>query len=184
MQKNTIKWSILIWAIFLTLIITTSFISISTQINKTLREKQYINENIQNDLEIKNYIKNEVENSLFKDKEIWNNNIIVWENKNNHTLSLKENEEKSFLTKNDNITLEILWWASIFYEDINNSNSWVINKIQTLTSSGIKIKSLWWYSQINIRSNDIIEKKMKKYEIYEKIWNKIIKKQSWEIEVF
>jgi peptidoglycan hydrolase CwlO-like protein len=59
MQKNSVQASILIWAIFLSLIMSVSFISISTKINKTIHNNQksqdeintYIS-NLNNDLDV------------------------------------------------------------------------------------------------------------------------------------
>jgi hypothetical protein len=56
MQKTNIKASILIWAIFLSLIISVTFISVSTKINKNLRENYSLTDKINLENEIGNII--------------------------------------------------------------------------------------------------------------------------------
>jgi len=57
-QKNSKKASILIWAIFLSLIISLSFLSISTKITKNLKENSKNNINIIEQNKIENILKN------------------------------------------------------------------------------------------------------------------------------
>jgi hypothetical protein len=54
MQKTKSNASILIWAIFLSLIISITFISISTKINKSLKN----NYNFTDEIKVNNQIKN------------------------------------------------------------------------------------------------------------------------------
>jgi hypothetical protein len=56
MQKTNKKASILIWAIFLSLIISVTFISISTKINKNLKNNSEIINNIKINNEVINII--------------------------------------------------------------------------------------------------------------------------------
>jgi hypothetical protein len=72
MQKNPRKASILIWAIFLSLIISVSFIEISTKINKNLKNNKNIINNIQLDLETENLINNITITKNFTDQKLSN----------------------------------------------------------------------------------------------------------------
>jgi hypothetical protein len=56
MQKTNIKASILIWATFLSLIITVTFISISTKINKNLKNNSALTSEININNQVKNII--------------------------------------------------------------------------------------------------------------------------------
>jgi hypothetical protein len=56
MQKTSKKASILIWATFLSLIITVTFVSISTSINKNLKNNSSLTEQFKNENEIKNLL--------------------------------------------------------------------------------------------------------------------------------
>jgi hypothetical protein len=58
-QKNNEKASILIWSIFLSLIISISFLSISTKITKNLKN----NSKLDSDLEKQNKINNLIKSS-------------------------------------------------------------------------------------------------------------------------
>jgi len=56
MQKTSKKASILIWATFLSLIMTVIFVSISTNINKNLKNNLSLTEEFKNENEIKNLL--------------------------------------------------------------------------------------------------------------------------------
>jgi hypothetical protein len=53
MQKNNIKASILIWATFLSLIISVTFISISSKINKNIKNNKDYSKQLKIDSELK-----------------------------------------------------------------------------------------------------------------------------------
>jgi len=56
MQKTNIKASILIWATFLSLIITVTFVSISTNINKNLKNNLSLTDKFKLEDQINNII--------------------------------------------------------------------------------------------------------------------------------
>jgi predicted PurR-regulated permease PerM len=57
-QKKDRKASILIWSIFLSLIISISFLSISTQITKNLKNANNLKNNLETENNINNLLKN------------------------------------------------------------------------------------------------------------------------------
>jgi putative exporter of polyketide antibiotics len=57
MQKTGKNASILIWAIFLSIIISLGFISISTQINKTLKNNKNIQQEISQSNQVQSILK-------------------------------------------------------------------------------------------------------------------------------
>jgi hypothetical protein len=75
-QKITKKASILIWAIFLSLIISVSFLSISTKITENLRNNSSNNKYINDKNEVEDKLK-----STTKDSESILNKTIFVENK-------------------------------------------------------------------------------------------------------
>lgn len=187
MQKTSKKASIIIWAMFLSLIMITSFISINTKLYKNLKESIKYNENNINYSQIDFQIKESLDNKDFSDKNIWNKYIIKFSNKKEYNVSFKKDEEKVFKPLNDdyiNINLNNCPWIS--YEIIDSLESWIINSEKNIYSWTwwILLKNLGWYCNLDISSNSIIEKQYKSYDIYEIIWRKIVLKQSWEIKLF
>ena len=192
MQKINKKWSILLWAVMLSLIISILFISISSKINK----------NIKNSWDTSNYIseKNKINKSIYNilDSEISSNNILIFEKNKKNTFSLKKNEtlELSFSWTSDfNIDLWIIkWWTILYsYKKINSSNnkietfSWVLNYSKsfswnldwTYNKSKLKLKNLWWYSNFLINSEINFETSKKTYKIIKIIWNNNLIQTKW-----
>ena len=78
MQKSSLKWSILIWSVFLSLIISISFVSISTKINKNIKNNSInieLNENIRD-------IKNIINSWSFISQDLNNNESINFTSNN------------------------------------------------------------------------------------------------------
>jgi len=105
-QKISKKASILIWAIFLSLIISLSFLSISTKITKNLKE------NSQNNISIieQNNFEKILKTSNLDTEIIWNKTIYI----ENRSLkkSLKKSEEYEIKFRKDstiNINLTSSW---------------------------------------------------------------------------
>ena len=192
MQKINKKWSILLWAVMLSLIISILFISISSKINK----------NIKNSWDTSNYIseKNKINKSIYNilDSEISSNNILIFEKNKKNTFSLKKNEtlELSFSWTSDfNIDLWIIkWWTILYsYKKINSSNnkietfSWVLNYSKSFSwnldsiynKSKLKLKNLWWYSNFLINSEINFETSKKTYKIIKIIWNNNLIQTKW-----
>ena len=180
MQKINKKASILIWSIFLSLIISISFLSISTKITKDLKNNDLNNKNILELSKIQNILKTS-ENDI---EEVWNN-IIYIENK---TLkkSLKKDEIYTILFPTEsNITLSLTSSWVIFYE--YSWNSWILrNNDPTLTETidsndSLKLINYSWYVSFELNSDNKFDILEKKYKIIEKIWNKEIIKSSWTL---
>lgn len=193
MQKTGQNASILIWAIFLSLIISLWFISISTNINKTIKNNIALQKNINASSQQDNILSNENSTSGY----LSNGSYLKIEDKNYYSSSLKINEEKSFSfsgTTLDFVTIDIIqWWPIKFEYSIpsisyltggvvqnNLSFSWTLNNINT--QSSLKIKNLWWYTLFQILSDLDFKKPEQKYQIWKKIWNKNVLIQSSEVK--
>lgn len=187
MQKTSKKASILIWATFLSLIITVTFLSISTQINKIIKNNSNINETIKIENEIANIV-----NSWSIDWNLTNSYLsnwdkIIFEKTNVKIVWLKSEETHTWkiIENNSNITVRVLkWWPVTF---TNWSNYWIINynDLDTFQVSNwyFYIKNIWDFSEIEISSdtNANLLSKYRKYTIFKEIWNKQIIKTNWEI---
>jgi len=192
MQKTGKNGSILIWAIFLSLIISLWFISISTQINKTIKNNIALQENISVSTQ---------QNTLLQDKNsdsqyISNGNYLKFEDKNTYLWSLKSNEIKSFSFSGsilNFIDIEIIQWGPIKFKYnilsnfntgglIQNQNtfSWSLSAINN--ESILEVENLWGYTLFQIKSDLNFEKPEQKYQIWKKIWNKNVLIQSSEIK--
>jgi len=173
------KASILIWAIFLSLIISISFLSISTQITKNLKTSQ----SSQNIIEKQNQINNVLKNSQENKKIIWNT-IIEMENKS-FIKSLKKNEIlKINFPQNSTIELKLLNSWIIFYNTWS-SNTWILDNNTPNIETNIEqnknliLKNYSWYTKIKLTSNNKFDLPEKKYKIIEYIWNKKVIKSLW-----
>ncbi|NCO31882.1 hypothetical protein GW891_03690 [bacterium] len=82
MQKIDKKASILIWSIFLSLTMSIAFISISSQINSNLKNNNSLNKKIDIKNNINNALIDAIENNNFENKEISNNEILIFEKNN------------------------------------------------------------------------------------------------------
>ena len=188
MQNNTKKASILIWAIFLSFMVSVIFIWVSTRINKNIKN----NKNLNNQMNIKNEIKNLASSWVIS----WNYNNrifenwdeLVWDSNTGVFLSFKKSEIKYFrfpYLTDFNINLLSSW--AVFY-DINGSLnwSWVIDSYKDITSFSwvLKIKNLWWYVNLDLTANNSFVSKYFYYKIIKKIWNKEVIKQRWNVEDF
>lgn len=183
MQKITKKASILIWSIFLSLIISVTFISISTKINKNIKNNYLLQNNIEYNNEIKNIINSWSITWIYTNKSLSNWEEIIFKN-NNIIKSLEKWEDISIKIISDNsLTISILEWSPV------NTSSWLIinNDAFSLTSpSDFNIYNLWWYSKIKI-SSDIENSfllQYTNYKIIKQIWNKTIIKSKWKIKNF
>jgi len=134
MLKNQ-KWTILLWSVFLVLFISFSFLYISQEINKKIKQNQrdvFLSSNAQT-------------SQVFT-------NIFSW--------TLKKQEKLNFYFETPNSWSIILKnGAPIYYETFNNS--WIIqekNRITSTTSisnfsSWIILLSLGWLSKFEIKFN-------------------------------
>lgn len=183
MQKTTKNASILIWAIFLSIIISLWFISISTQINKTLRN----NQDIQHEILNKNELKNILNWSNPISQELSDGSYLSISDTKSYFWSLQNNESKTFnfsWTSLDFIEINIKNDSSIRYTyDVWSSNqeynilysgsksfSWNLNNFDN--NSTLIIENLGWYSLFEIKSDWDFTAPEKYYEVWKKIWNK------------
>jgi hypothetical protein len=194
--NNKIKWSILIWAVFLSLVISISFMSISTKINKSIQNNSTIQKNSNFETTIKN--------KDYTDKDLWNNEEIIFDSNKSYkkTLNLNENTEIRIInnTNNTDFSITINSWWPIFYNFTSfngttaswQTSSWIIEKIWSFTwyldsnyNNGILyIKNLWWYTNFDLTSTQDITTQYKKYKINKNIWNKTLIKKEWSIKIF
>ncbi len=187
MQKNSIKASILIWAIFISLIISVSFIQMSTKINKNLKNNEAILNNLSSKNEIINKINGAIINNDFQSKILGNADVLAFDYSNDITFSIWEKE--SHISKINTwsiIRIEILEWWPIVYK--NNSASWIVTNTKNfaVTPWDLLINNLWWYTKINLQSNKTTNNlsQYMNYKITRKIWNKEIEITNWKIKNF
>ena len=186
MQKINKKASILIWAIFLSLIISISFLSVSTKITKNLKNNNLNNTNILEESKLQNILKtSEIDIEDNTTEEIWNNTIYI-ENKSLKK-SLKKDEIYTIhFPTESNITLNLISSWVIFYE--YNSNIWILkNDISSLSinineNEDLILTNYSWYISFELISDNKFDIPEKKYKIVEKIWNKEVIKSIWIIK--
>ena len=188
MQKTNIKGSILIWSIFLSLIISVTFISISTQINKNLKNNYNLIHSIEINNEINNIINSWSINLNFKSQYLSNWDKIIFDNSNITTFWLnKWKNHISKINEDSNLNIKVIEWWPISYKE--NANTWIIrdSDIISINSwSDLIISNLWWYTKVEIssdkKSNFLSE--YTNYKIIKQIWNKEIIKWKWQIKNF
>lgn len=187
MQKIQKNAYILLWSIFLSLIIWISFLSITSQISKNLKENNDLKNKINTNNSINNKLNDAIENNDFENIELNKNEIIVFEKNNYYNIWLKNNEQISIkIITNWNMTIKINKWSPVYYFNPTDSNiNWeIINTSTFLTwNNTIIIRNLWWYSNIDIIAENNFLTDIKKYKIINKIWNKNKIKQKWEIKL-
>jgi len=146
-QKINKKASLLLWAFFLSAIISIAFISISSKISKNLQQnigKEDKTTKIQNEIE---FLKSkEIKKYIFSETETGTIQIIEW---------LVLAYTWSDFSDRDNWIL-ISTWASL-------SVSWTLN-----------IENLAWKTNFTISSNKNFTKQENSYNEIEQVWNKTI----------
>lgn len=169
MQKTNTNASILIWSIFLSLIISIGFISISTKIHKS----------VQGNINFQDTIKN---NLSWSSSYLLENETIILENKNLSTLSLKKNQNTTVWfswSSQEFINIDILNGGPV--EMIYNNTSQIISENYSfswnVSNIEIDINNLSGYTLLNISSNAEILKNNPKSITWKEIWNKKIIKQ-------
>jgi len=194
--NNKVNAYILIWAMFLSIIIIVSFLSISSKINKTISNYN---------TEDKKYNLNEIiKNKEFSNTKIWIDKEIVFDDSNIYKKSLKQNQNTEIRIKNTSnviFNLKINKWWPIFYSLLRFSwstfswsitSSWVIDSNLAFTWSFtsqynnwiIYIKNLGWYSDFELSSSSNLIKEFENYRIIKKIWNKSTIEKEWSTKIF
>ena len=201
MQKFNKKASILIYAIFLSLIISIMFIAISNKINLNLKQNKNISQNFDINDKIENSIK-KIEKDLqelVKIPKIWEKEIkkILENIEKNSQIDEKINIEikKNFDFSAENSTIIILpetrlstqKGAELKYRENGVSQEKIFDFENPIESEKnlkkINFKNTWSYSKINIISNKFVIKKNMTYYVYENIWNSNVVKTSWTFKI-
>ncbi len=201
MQKFNKKASILIYAIFLSLIISIMFIAISNKINLNLKQNKNISQNFDINDKIENSIK-KIEKDLqelVKIPKIWEKDIkkILENIEKNSQIDEKINIEikKNFDFSAENSTIIILpetrlstqKGAELKYRENGVSQEKIFDFENPIESEEnfkkINFKNTWSYSKINIISNKFVIKKNMTYYVYENIWNSNVVKTSWTFKI-
>jgi len=198
-QKTNKKASILIWAFFLSLIIAISFISISSKINKNIKN----NISLESELKTNSMIKQKLNSKDFSAETIWDKKI-VFDDYNYIDLALEKEKNTTInfsWTNSGSLEISIKNWWPIFYEFLsfswsNNSikeitSSWIINNNKSFTwwlsekydKWKLEIKNLWWFTNFSLRSSINLWLKYKNYKIIQKIWNKKVIEKKWKIKI-
>lgn len=190
MQKTGKNASILIWSIFLSIIISLWFISISTQINKTLKN----NQNIQQEISQANQLENILKSNNPSSQQLENGMYLNISEQDSYIWSLKENEQKSFTFSwwtLDLIDISLTSWWPIKYKydiwtvyqqyDILTSGS-ISFSWNTNNQSTLEIENLWWYTLFQVHSDQKFISPERYYEVWKKIWNKNVIIQSSQIK--
>ena len=178
MQKIGKRASILIWAIFLSLIISVSFVSISTKINKNIRSNSKNIKTFNNQKAIKEKIKE----GDFTNQRLANNEAIIFSKNNSLTWSLKKSDNiKLKFEQISTIDINILSGWPIYFTLTWSTNSWwIVSSTSNLSSFSweLILENLWWYTMYNIDSNNDFLSPELNYKIVKKIWNKQVIKNS------
>jgi hypothetical protein len=190
MQKTGKNASILIWSIFLSIIISLWFISISTQINKTLKN----NKNIQQEISQSNQLESILKSDNPISQQLENGMYLNIPDQNSYMWSLKQNEIKSFTfswSTLDFINISInsggpikykyeIWTVYQQYDTLTSwsvSFSWNIN-----TQSTLEIENLWWYTLFQVNSDQNFIAPERYYEVWKKVGNKNVLIQNSQIK--
>ena len=167
------------------MIIAILFLSISTKINKKLKDSSdFLNES-------KNYalITQKIKNKDFTNEKITSKMEIIFEEENSFSWTLKQKEKIEIVFNNTwSINIKILSWGPInfkFWVSPSYTNSWIITNLKTIKNSNswtLILENIWWYTRFNINSNSSFTPNEKRYKIIEKIWNKKVEKSYWIIK--
>ena len=172
MQKTERKASILIWSIFLSLIISISFLSISTKITSVIKKNISYKDFLEESFLIKEkIIKSELDEEIISNKTIGIENKII-----KKSLKSQEIYEIEF-QKDSNINLEIInSWIMFYYTGSNDKHllTWSIEDIAINSWEKLKLQNLSWYTKFILESDNKFDIDWKRYKITEDIWNKKI----------
>ena len=181
MQKIGKKGSVLIWAIFLSLVISISFISISTKITKNLKNSSINNKAIEENIKINEILKTSEKNV----ENIWNKTIFISNKKLDK--SLKNNERFVIdFEINSIINLDLITSSLISYELIwTKTDSWILTWSLNNYETGIwklELINHSWYTKFTLLSDNKFEIWEKNYKIIENIWSKKIIRNRWVLK--
>lgn len=188
MQKTAKKASILIWSVFLSMMVSVAFISVSTNVTKNLKENKQIKNTVNAQVQKENAINEAINNKDFEDKKLSNDSLLVFDKSNYVVFWLKENQKYLIeVSDNQNMTIIIENGSSVSYINQDSpSISWIVNKAKTFETWIwiIEIQNLWWYSKVKVTSESKILPQYINYKIIQKIWSKELIKENSRIKTF
>lgn len=193
MQKLNKKASILLWAIFLSIIISVAFIWVSTKVSKKLHNNLLF----EKDVIVQNQIQNKLKQKDFTNQVFENWEKIYFNSSNSLQKNLKK-DEKLVLSFSGwtSVDISIYKWWPITYSFISQDSwtqiwSWLVKDYDNInwniespdTTLELEIVNLWWYASLWINSTSDFTTWEKSYTITQTIWNKELIKTSWTIKI-
>lgn len=188
MQKTNKKASILIWSIFLSLVVSLSFVFVSTKINQNIMLNMYLEDFFSKDNKIVALINSNTE------WDIWNNETVK-KDSSIFSLASRENMSFSFSWISDfTWSIRLKDWGPIYFEVISYSwsdlttSSWILSDYTNMmftwrlstdyTKSELIIKNLWWISSflLDVNKENTGTWNIKKYKVVKDIWWKYVEK--------
>lgn len=190
MQKNNKKASILLWAVMLSLIVSITFIAISSKINKNIKLSWGFSEYNEKRNKLNILLKN------WKNEDINSNENIVFDDKKENIFWLKKWEKKEFSfswSSDFGVDIWIIHWWALNYNyifDWNTTSSWIINFSKSFTwmldnttkTGSLIFENFWWYTKFLINSENSFETSEKKYKIVKKVWSIFLNETKWSIK--
>lgn len=200
MQKRPLHASILIWSVFLSLIISVSFLGISTSITRNLGKTEAITKQIQETQVIDALLKSET----FEDTTLDSGDTLSFSSLTNQTFSLKQGESTEFHMENMSdisLDIEILHGGPIAYHflriapdtpnaeltksgTIDAAKSIVADVNSTYTTGILILKNLASYSTVTIASDAPVTPNTISYQIITDIGNTSTVKEYGNYKVF
>lgn len=188
MQKYSIKWSILLWSVFLSLVMIALFISISGKIKESLENNSYYTAQSIDSANIQWVINNYMEKSFSgiiqnTTINIGKNKKIVFEDNRNFLLTIEsQSEQELFSPRKNNITLSLLTGNSLQYKKSTETEYSTLSNtvtISTNTWEKISIKSFTWYNTLQVNGEWPVLQQQQKYKIFQNIWGIERIKEQW-----
>ncbi|MFK7779666.1 MAG: hypothetical protein QM490_00835 [Candidatus Gracilibacteria bacterium] len=187
MQKTDTKASILIWAIFLSLIISVTFIGVSTKINKNLRNDSNFVSQIEINNQIKNILHSGSIDSNYNNTYLTNGDKIIFDPTNVTIVGLKQGKiHISKINTGSIVNITLSEGGPIKY--INNGLKGLISSFEIfpVTFGDLEIENLGGYSKFKISTSVEINylSAYRNYFIIKEIGNKEIIKSKGKIKNF
>ncbi|MCP4523153.1 MAG: hypothetical protein GY828_02945 [Candidatus Gracilibacteria bacterium] len=192
MQKSGKQASILLWSIFLSMVITLSFVSISTNITKVLHDNSQTIGKIKGNFQLETILSSESHES----QTLNNQSYIYFEPKNEYSSTLYTGTQQSFSFSGETdapIRIRILQGGPLKYLYSTGSSSHISGSflsyisfsgglIPTNTGGILQLENLGGYTSYQLISDTDFIKPEISYEIWKQIGNKnvIVKSSSLE----
>ncbi len=186
MQKTNLRASILIWSIFLSLMVSLSFVIISAKVNQNIRLNNFMEEFLNKDDKLNDLVNSTLEWDI-------SDNETLTKIDNLYTINNKENLVLSFSWKTDfTWSIKLKSWWPLYYEIFsfswastnltNDYSTWILSDstIKNFTwylntsydRAELTLKNLWWYSTFVFESSleTMWTWTSKKFTITRNIW--------------